>query len=88
MGNNRIGMDAWITPDGVHRTYLWRSWSVGFPRKHVGDGAESDRAEAVKKMLNGESAVTPIPPLSLGKTRDGHPRHPLYVRGDQPLVPL
>jgi hypothetical protein len=22
----------------------------------------------------------------LGTTRDGHPRHPLYVRGDQPLV--
>lgn len=21
----------------------------------------------------------------LGRTRDGHPRHPLYVRGDQPL---
>lgn len=23
----------------------------------------------------------------LGTTKDGHPRHPLYVRGDQPLVP-
>lgn len=23
----------------------------------------------------------------LGKTKDGHPRHPLYVRGDQPLEP-
>ena len=22
----------------------------------------------------------------LGTTKDGHPRHPLYVRGDQPLV--
>jgi hypothetical protein len=26
--------------------------------------------------------------MCLGKTKDGHPRHPLYVRGDQPLVPL
>lgn len=26
--------------------------------------------------------------LCLGTTKDGHPRHPLYVRGDQPLVPL
>lgn len=24
----------------------------------------------------------------LGTTKDGHPRHPLYVRGDQPLVPF
>ena len=22
----------------------------------------------------------------LGRTKDGHPRHPLYVRGDQPLL--
>ncbi len=25
--------------------------------------------------------------LCLGTTKDGHPRHPLYVRGDQPLIP-
>lgn len=24
--------------------------------------------------------------VCLGKTKDGHPRHPLYVRGDQPMV--
>lgn len=24
---------------------------------------------------------------SLGTTKDGHPRHPLYVKGDQPFVP-
>ena len=26
--------------------------------------------------------------VCLGKTKDGHPRHPLYVRRDQPLIPL
>lgn len=26
--------------------------------------------------------------MCLGKTKDGHPRHPLYVRSDAPLVPL
>lgn len=26
--------------------------------------------------------------VCLGLTKDGHPRHPLYVRGDAPLVPL
>ena len=28
-----------------------------------------------------------LPVLCLGTTKDGHPRHPLYVKGDQPLVP-
>ncbi len=23
----------------------------------------------------------------LGVTKDGHPRHPLYIRGDQPIIP-
>jgi len=27
-------------------------------------------------------------PMCLGKTKDGHPRHPLYVKADAPLVPL
>lgn len=26
--------------------------------------------------------------LCLGTTKEGHPRHPLYVRGDAPLVPF
>jgi hypothetical protein len=26
--------------------------------------------------------------MCLGTTKDGHPRHPLYVRADAPLVPL
>lgn len=25
--------------------------------------------------------------MCLGRTKDGHPRHPLYVRGDQPFQP-
>ncbi len=24
----------------------------------------------------------------LGKTKDGHPRHPLYVKSDQPIIPF
>jgi hypothetical protein len=26
--------------------------------------------------------------VCLGHTKGGNPRHPLYVRGDQPFVPL
>ena len=39
------------------------------------------RAADVKAMI-GRHCVC------LGKTNDGHPRHPLYVKGDAPLIPL
>ena len=29
-----------------------------------------------------------VPTMCLDTTKDGHPRHPLYVKGDQPLVPF
>lgn len=32
--------------------------------------------------------ATPARLVCLGRTKDGHPRHPLYVRGDQPLEPF
>lgn len=44
----------------------------------------TDRAEAVKAMF----AKVAGPLWCLGKTQAGHPRHPLYVKGDQPLVRL
>jgi hypothetical protein len=44
-------------------------------------GGFQDRAAAVGRLLAGRTL------LCLGTTQDGHPRHPLYVAGDQPLVP-
>lgn len=41
----------------------------------------ADRAAYVSAMFG-------IHCVCLGKTRDGHPRHPLYVKGDAPLIPL
>lgn len=42
------------------------------------------RAQDVTKMLKNLPAKKTL--LCLGTTKDGSPRHPLYVRGDQPLV--
>src|SRR6185369_8107396 len=39
-------------------------------------------ASAVTSLLRRRGARL----VCLGKTKDGHPRHPLYVKGDQPLV--
>jgi hypothetical protein len=43
-------------------------------------GVHQARAAAVAKLLGRHQL------WSLGSTKDGHPRHPLYVKGDQPLV--
>ncbi|NYJ75100.1 DUF1643 domain-containing protein [Allobranchiibius huperziae] len=48
-----------------------------------GAHARSDRVGAVRELTRGVVALT-----CLGVTEGGHPRHPLYVRGDQPLVEL
>jgi len=49
-----------------------------------GANAALARSVNVATMIRGEGAVT----VCLGTTRSGEPRHPLYVRGDQPLVPF
>lgn len=49
-----------------------------------GAGAERERVVAVCKALR----EAQVDLLCLGTTKHGHPRHPLYVRGDQPLVPF
>jgi hypothetical protein len=46
-------------------------------------GALAGRAEAVTAMLRAAGVQLSC----LGTTRDGHPRHPLYVPGSVPLTP-
>ena len=47
-------------------------------------GQHRDRARMVTISARGHGARL----VCLGTTKDGHPRHPLYVRGDQPFVPF
>lgn len=47
-----------------------------------GTNADASRVASVVRVF--ESAGARL--VCLGKTKDGHPRHPLYVRGDQPLM--
>ncbi|MGN6609338.1 MAG: DUF1643 domain-containing protein [Jatrophihabitans sp.] len=51
-------------------------WGASFPRVH------SARVREVHDMLQARGAHC------LGRTAEGHPRHPLYVRGTTPRVPL
>lgn len=54
------------------RTAIVCAWGT-----HGGEGAR--RTIEIFRRLN-------TPMVCLGITKEGHPRHPLYVRGDQPLV--
>jgi hypothetical protein len=47
-------------------------------------GAHLDRAAAVARAL----AAAGVNLQCLGVTKDGHPRHPLYVKGGTPLTPV
>lgn len=47
------------------------------------DKRSAKRAKDVATLLVSAGATL----MCLGKTKDGSPRHPLYVRGDAPLVP-
>ena len=46
-------------------------------------GAHLGRGETVARLLS----EYPAPRLCLGQTKEGHPRHPLYVRYAQRLMP-
>lgn len=68
--------------------YLGREFTAavgaGFPVVVAwGANARSDRVAAVLRL-----APHALTLRCLGMTKGGHPRHPLYVHGDQPLVPF
>lgn len=48
-----------------------------------GVGAARERVEVALELLNDARADL----VCLGTTKDGHPRHPLYVKADQPFEP-
>lgn len=48
-------------------------------------GASSLAKARASKVL---SFVYPGMWLCLGTTKDGSPRHPLYIKGDQPMIPF
>lgn len=56
-------------------------WYDGIMVAAWGVNARADRVATLRGILNG------LPIWALGLTKDGSPRHPLYVRGDAPLVP-
>lgn len=71
-----IGPDNVLTVVRVAETagYIVAAW-----------GAHPAARDAWRSYLQAFTKLG-IPVMCLGVTRDGYPRHPLYVRGDQPIV--
>lgn len=55
------------------------------PKVVVAWGANIDPARAEQMTNIFRRSGTEV--LCLGRTKAGHPRHPLYIRADQPLIP-
>jgi hypothetical protein len=69
--------------DGQINVAFDRAYRAGSPIV-VAWGTHS-RPERVKEVL---ALSQGVPLQCLGTTKDGHPKHPLYIRGDQPLIPF
>jgi hypothetical protein len=72
-------------PVGPNNYYQWMSWLRHEATKVVcAWGAEPAAAKQAKdfRRFAGEEGVEL---WCLGKTKDGHPRHPLYLKSDAPL---
>ena len=69
---NGSGNDASLLEGAARCERIVAAWGVS--------GVYQDRADAVVKLLAGYDL------WCVGTTKDGHPRHPLYVKADQPLV--
>lgn len=82
--------DLWLAADPVGpgndyalQVKLTDSLQLGDPVIAAwGVNARPDRVAHVLGMVDGVNW------RALGLTKDGHPRHPLYVRSDAPLVPF
>ncbi len=51
-------------------------------------GAFKDGGKKVMQVIELENEKKKIPIVCLGLTKQGHPRHPLFVAGNKPLVPF
>lgn len=75
----------WVHPDPIGPDN--DAWLAHLIREHEtvvcawGANAKAERVAAVRKMFHRLSA-----PVCLGVTKHGAPRHPLYIRSDQPLI--
>lgn len=66
--------DKWISRLGAESVDVICAW---------GANAKAERVEEVVKMLESNGARL----WCLGTTKSGAPRHPLYVKADQKLIP-
>lgn len=67
---------VWIRRGMRRRERAVVAWGAGVDRAGL-----ADEVDFVRKVANENGTEL----VCLGRTRSGHPRHPLYVRADQPF---
>lgn len=72
--------DAHIVRCLVNPRYVVCAWGT--------HGSYSNRDRSMKTLLNSVGPEMYQRVVCLGMTKDGHPKHPLYIRADQPFVPF
>jgi hypothetical protein len=70
--------DRWVTAVASQASTIVVAW---------GASCERERALRVLALLD-SIRVKPAAVCCLGLTKDGHPRHPLYMRGDTAMRPF
>ncbi|HFI2197515.1 TPA: DUF1643 domain-containing protein [Pseudomonas aeruginosa] len=79
--------DLWKHDDPVGPDNDWRLRAIAREYTDIvcawGANAKPERVDAVTSILTAAGGRL----WCLGTTKDGHPRHPLYVRGNQALQP-
>lgn len=86
----KVVSDPVGSDNNIHLDRLLRGESTGLtpsPAILAAWGTHGDHQSRAKDVFKLARAVG-APLVCLGITKDGHPRHPLYVKGDQPFVPF
>lgn len=74
-------------PVGPRNVETWRKWLCLMKPKVVCAWGSEAKALEQGKRFRKWAVENSLDLWCLGKTKDGHPRHPLYLKNDAPLEP-
>lgn len=77
-----------VGPENNDHLREWVGHEFGFAKLVIAAWGANPFAEKRFKQIQDRGVLETKYWQCLGKTKEGHPRHPLYVKGDTPLIPL
>jgi len=77
-----------IGPENDDHLQEWVGHDFGFSKTVIAGWGASPFAAKRFKQIRERGVLNPQFWTCLGKTQSGAPKHPLYIKGDAPLIPL